>query len=379
MRPIWAEISRSALRHNLKAVQQHIGPDVTVCAVVKADAYGHGSVGCARVLEGEGVQWFGVTGTEEGVRLRDGGIHGRVLLLSGFWQGEAEEVVHQRLTPATYDLWQITALEEAAAKAALPEPFRFHLKLDTGMSRLGISMSDLPRAVEQIRQSPHLKLEGVFSHLASAEVLDSAAMSEQEANFDHARETILASGLEPDYVHLANTSGTIGRPEARFNMVRPGLALYGYTLPFMRNHSPATVFPYVDLKPALSWKTRIVSLRDLPSGRPVGYGGTYVTTRPTRIGVLPVGYADGLNRALSGKGRFHIRGCQVPILGRVSMDLTVVDVTDIPNAALGDEVCLIGGFNGCSVTAWDHAKLAHTIPYEILCNISKRVLRQMVD
>ena len=231
MRPIWAEISRSALRHNLKAVQQHIGPNVTVCAVVKADAYGHGSVGCARVLEGEGVKWFGVTGTEEGVRLRDGGIHGCVLLLSGFWQGEAEEVVHQRLTPATYDLWQITALEEAAAKAALPEPFRFHLKLDTGMSRLGISMSDLPRAVEQIRQSPHLKLEGVFSHLASAEVLDSAAMAEQEANFDHARETILASGLEPDYVHLANTSGTIGRPEARFNMVRPGLALYGYTLP----------------------------------------------------------------------------------------------------------------------------------------------------
>jgi alanine racemase len=147
----------------------------------------------------------------------------------------------------------------------------------------------------------------------------------------------------------------------------------------MRNHAPTTIFPYVDLKPALSWKTRIVSLRELPSGRPVGYGGTYVTTRPTRIGVLPVGYADGLNRALSGKGRFHTRGCQVPILGRVSMDLTVVDVTDIPNTTLGDEVCLIGGFNGCSVTAWDHAKLAHTIPYEILCNISKRVLREMVD
>ena len=198
MRPIWAEISRSALRHNLKAIRQHIGEKVTVCAVVKADAYGHGSVGCARVLEAEGVEWFGVTGTEEGVRLRDGGIQGRVLLLSGFWQGEAEEVIHQRLTPAAYDLWQITALEEAAASINVAEPFRFHLKIDTGMSRLGISMSDLPRAVEQIRQSPHLKLEGAFSHLASAEVLDSAAMAEQEANFEYAQETILASGFNPN-------------------------------------------------------------------------------------------------------------------------------------------------------------------------------------
>ncbi|HLH09815.1 MAG TPA: alanine racemase [Terriglobales bacterium] len=379
MRPIWAEISRSALRHNLKAIRQHIGDKITICAVVKADAYGHGSVGCARVLEAEGVDWFGVTGTEEGVRLREGGIRGRVLLLSGFWQGEAEEVIHQRLTPAAYDLWQIAALEQAAAKLNLAEPFRFHLKIDTGMSRLGINMNDLPKALEQIRQSPHLKFEGAFSHLASAEVLDSAAMAEQEANFDYARETIVSYGLNPGYLHLANTSGMIGRPEARFNMVRPGLALYGYTLPFIRNHAPATILPYVDLKPALSWKTRIVSLRDLPSGRSVGYGGTYVTTRSTRIGVLPVGYADGLNRALSGKGCFHTRGHKVPILGRVSMDLTVVDVTDIPEAALGDEVCLIGGFNGCSVTAWDHAKLAHTIPYEILCNISKRVLRQLVD
>ena len=380
MRPIWAEISRSALRHNLKAVQQHIGPNVTVCAVVKADAYGHGSVGCARVLEGEGVQWFGVTGTEEGVRLRDGGIHGRVLLLSGFWQGEAEEVVHQRLTPAAYDLWQISALEEAAAKAALPEPFRFHLKLDTGMSRLGISMSDLPKAVEQIRQSPHLKLEGVFSHLASAEVLDSAAMAEQEANFDHARETIhrfrAGARLRPSgeyFRHDRPPRGALQHGASRTCAVWLHAPIHaqscaGYCVPLRGLEASALVED-----------THCVACATyLPGDRLVTVEPTS-PTRPTRIGVLPVGYADGLNRALSGKGRFHTRGCQVPILGRVSMDLTVVDVTDIPNAALGDEVCLIGGFNGCSVTAWDHAKLAHTIPYEILCNISKRVLRQMVD
>jgi alanine racemase len=373
-RPTWAEVSLRALRNNFQAVQRFVGSDVQVCAVVKADAYGHGAERCALALEAEGAKWFGVTTTDEGVPLREAGLRGRILLMTGFWKGEEEEVIRQGLTAAIWERWHVEALSRAADHlGAAPQPV--HLKVDTGMGRLGVTIENLAQMCEVIRRSPRISLEGVFTHFASSEVLDAPDVQAQMRRFEEALRILKEYGLSPVLCHMDNTGGVLAQPDSWKNMVRPGLALYGYTLPLVRGGRPLPDEPLRDLEPVLSWRTRIVSIKQLPAGQALGYGGAFVTKAPSRIAVLPVGYADGYNRELSNQGRVIVRGQYAPIAGKISMDLTLVDVTAIAGAEVGDEVVLLGTSGAATVSAIELAELCRTIPYEILCGISKRVPR----
>jgi alanine racemase len=375
-------VSLAALRHNCRQARELVGPDVAVMAVVKADAYGHGVVACARALEEEGAEWLGVTSTEEGVLLRENGVRTRILLMTGFWRGEEDEILRHNLTPAVWDWWQVGVLEAAAERVSPGgPPFPIHLKVDTGMARLGVGPPLQAMFARRIQAARRLQLEGLFSHLASSEVLDAPDVEAQMRRFDEVECEIADAGLVPIYRHLANTGAIASRPTSWKTMVRPGISLYGYTLPFSTNGGGGGLLEAareLPVKPVLAWKTRVVGMRNVSPGQAVGYNARFVAQRPTRLAVVPVGYADGLSRQLSCRGRMIVRDRYAPIAGAVSMDVTLLDVTDVPETALGDEVTIIGATGHCSVTAWDHARLANTIPYEILCGISKRVPRQYV-
>jgi alanine racemase len=386
-RPTWAEVSLATLRQNFRTVQKHVGAGVTVCAVVKADAYGHGAVECSRALEAEGARWLGVTSLDEAIPLREAGIRANILLMTGFWRGEESEIVRLRLSPTVWETWHIESLEAAAVALGVTR-HPVHLKVDTGMGRLGVALDQLPSVLKALKAAKHLVVEGLSTHLASSEIMDAPSVAEQEKKFEEARRMVREADMEPEFVHMANTSAVISRREtwADFkekSMVRPGVALYGYYLPFQRagrEVSGGTL--RMQVKPILTWKTRILSLRDFGANQPLGYGGTYVTKAPAHVAVLPVGYADGYNRQLSNRGRVIVRGHYAPIVGRISMDLTLVDVTGIPGVGVGDEVILLGtsaSGEGLSVDALEHAELANSTPYEILCNISKRVPRRYVS
>ena len=375
-RPTWAEVSLSTLRENYRTIRDYVGSGVTVCAVVKAYAYGHGAVECAKALEQEGATWLGVTSLDEAIPLREEGVQTRILLMTGFWRGEEEEIVRLGLTPTVWETGYIELLERAAARIGVSQQ-AVHLKLDTGMGRLGATPEDLPGLCAALKSSPHLRLEGFATHLASSEVLDAPSVTEQIKVFEDGRRVLREFGFDPPLVHAANTSAVISHHESWYTMVRPGLALYGYHLPFERAGRVVSGRGLkLTLKPVLTWKTRILSLREMRAGQALGYGGTYVTKAPARIAILPVGYADGLNRGLSSGGRVIAREHYAPIVGRISMDLTLADVTGIPGVAVADEVVLLGSHDGFSVDAREHAELANTIPYEILCAISKRVPRK---
>jgi alanine racemase len=374
-RPTWAEVSLGNLRQNFRAVAKHVGASVTVCSVVKADAYGHGAVECSRALQAEGAKWLGVTSLDEAIPLREASIASRILLMTGFWRGEESEIVRLGLTPTVWEPWHINSLQQAAGSAATRQPV--HLKVDTGMGRLGVSLDELPGVLKALNAASHIVLEGLSTHLASSEIMDAPSVAEQERHFTEAQRMVRAAGFDPAFIHMANTSALISRRETWNNMVRPGVALYGYYLPFQRagrEVSGGTL--RLPVKPVLTWKTRILSMRNFAANQALGYGGTYVTKAPANVGVLPVGYADGYNRQLSNRGRVIVRDHYAPIIGSISMDLTLVDVTGIPGIAVGDEVILLGTRDGLSVDALEHARLANSSPYEILCNISKRVPRR---
>jgi alanine racemase len=375
-RPTWAEVSLRALRENYRTIAHYVGAGVAVCAVVKAYAYGHGAVECATALEQEGASWLGVTSLDEAIPLREEGIAARILLMTGFWRGEEEEIIRLQLTPTVWEISQIERLQRAAAQLRVSE-HAVHLKVDTGMGRLGATLEELPKLLAVLKASRHLQLEGFSTHIASSEILDAPSVTEQLKRFEAARHLLQQSGFDPPLVHAANTSAVVAHHESWNTMVRPGLALYGYHLPLERaGRAVSGRGLRLPLQPVLTWKTRILSLREMPAGQALGYGGTYVTKAPARIAILPVGYADGLNRELSSKGRVIVREHYAPIVGRISMDLTTVDVTGIPGVEVADEVILLGSSDGLSVDAREHAELAHTIPYEILCAISKRVPRR---
>ena len=378
-------------------LQNHVGPGVTICSVVKCDAYGHGYAECARVIEAEGGRWFGVTSTDEGVALRDAGVTGRVLILVGAWQGEEEDVLHYSLTPAIARFEELAAFARAAQRMRLTRRVAVHLKIDTGMGRLGLSMPELPSFAERLQRTPEIELEGVFSHLASSEVLDDPGTENQIRRFQEALRLLSQSGVNPPIRHLANSSAAIARPETWHNFVRPGLAIFGYELPAVkRDGSLGRAAKSLDLQPVLQWKTRVISLRDVPAGQALGYGGTYITPAPAQIAVIAAGYGDGYSRknsyprngagATNGNGSggelrssVVIRGQRAPIVGRISMDMTLVDVSRIAGCEIGDEVMLIGRSGDEQITAWDLARWSETLPYEVLCNLSERVLRRYVD
>jgi len=386
-------VSLTALRQNFRTVQRHVGSNVTVCAVVKADAYGHGATDCSRALEAEGAKWLGVTSLDEAIPLREAGIQAGILLMTGFWRGEEGEIVRLRLTPTVWEPWQIQSLDAAAASLGVAR-HPVHLKVDTGMGRLGVSLAQLPAMIAAIKSARHIELDGLSTHLASSEIMDAPSVAEQSRNFELARQIIREAGLEPRYIHMANTGAVISRRETwsaeagqngassgKWNsMVRPGVALYGYYLPFQRAGREVTGGTLrLAVKPILTWKTRILSLRNFGPEQPLGYNATYVTRAAAQVAVLPVGYADGYNRHLSNRGRVIVRDHYAPVVGSVSMDLTLADVTGIPGVSVGDEVVLLGASDGMGVDALEHARLAGSSPYEILCNISKRVPRRYVS
>jgi alanine racemase len=385
----WAEVSLKALGDNFHAIQKHTGKEVTICAVVKADGYGHGAVECARALEADGAQWLGVTDAAEGLALRGAGTKARILLMTGIWKGEEDAIIAENLTPTIWEPWHLEALERAARKrpahkrptdlpsqspASSKNALPVHLKLDTGMNRLGASKDALPRLCEMLSACRHLTLEGVSTHFASAEVLDAEDAAQQMKRFDEGLAILQSYGFKPKFIHMGNSAAMSARPDTWKTMVRPGIALYGYSLPFTQNGKAASV-PELPLGPVLAWKTRVLTLKDVAAGEAIGYMGTFVTKARSRIAVLPVGYADGYPRLLSNRARVIVGGEYAPVVGRVSMDLTIVDVSHIPNVEVGNEVVLIGTSGGKSVDAVELARLCETVPYEILCGLSQRVPR----
>ena len=371
----WAEVSLPVLRENFRVIRDYVGEKVTVCAVVKADAYGHGTVGCARTLESAGAKWLGVTNAEDALALRYAGIEARLLLLTGMWKGEEDAIVAARLTPTVWETWHLQLLEQAAKRQDVVLPV--HLKIDTGMNRLGAPKEALPFLCETLAACEHLQLEGVTTHFASAEILDAESGPRQVRCFEEGLAIVRGHGFWPRLIHTANSAAMTARPQTWNNMVRPGIALYGYSLPFTRASHAADVAP-LPLRPALAWKTRVLTVKEIAAGQAVGYGGTYVSQAPGRFAVLAVGYADGYQRLLSNRGRVIIRGEYAPVIGRVSMDLTTVDVSQIPDVQVGDDVILIGEDRGKSVDALELAGHCDTVVYEILCGLSQRVPRVYV-
>ena len=368
-RPTWIEIDLEALSHNYQLVKQQVGSGVQVMAVVKANAYGHGAVECAWRLATDDADWFGVALPEEGLALREAGIRQPILCLVGFWPGQEGMIVGHQLTPVVYGIEMIAAMDRASKDAGVTTSV--HLKVDTGMGRLGVRGDALGALLDQLSPFTNIEIAGVMSHLASADDPHLGQFTaRQEERFAAAVEMVRARGWNPSIIHLANSAGTLAHPAARGNLVRPGGILYG----MWRDVLPPTDKPW-DLRPVMAWHTRVALLKHVPSGEELGYGCTFVTQRNSVIATLPVGYHDGYMRNLSNRGRVIIRGAFAPVVGRVSMDLTMVDVTDIPGVQLHDEVTLLGSVGELAITAEEIAALTGTLSYEVTCGVSERVPR----
>ncbi len=361
----WVEISRSQIAQNFGDVRSAVGPGIEVMGVVKADAYGHGAIEISRVLAAAGAKWLAVSSVEEGVTLRRAGIETRILVMAGVMPYEREALVDFRLTPA------IHSLEDIAALDALPEPIGFHLKIDSGMGRLGTraTAAEIVDALSGLRRA---RLEGLMTHFASAADYTSPQTIRQVAYFDSICSGLRDAGIAPTWLHLSSTNAiAYARRDAWRGIVRPGHALYGYVSP-ARGKAPHAV---LKVRPALTWKARIVSIKDIPEGAPVGYGASFHAQRAMRIAVLAAGYADGIPHRLSNRGKVIAGGRFAPIVGTVSMDLTTIDVTQSPDLQPGDEVTLLGREGNVSLDAQEIARTAGTISYNVLCGIGTRVKR----
>jgi alanine racemase len=383
-RPIWAEVSLGALTHNLRAIRNHVNPPAPrhaprrkILAVIKSNAYGHGIVPVALALSKVRADWFGVTCSAEGTELRESGIREPVLILTGFWAGEEKRILDNHLTPAIMSADQLRLLEKAAARERKPRKGRvaFHLKIDTGMNRLGIPPSEIPAFARALAACPHLRLAGTFTHIASSEVFATEQTIEQEKTFDGALACMRSLGLDPGIVHMANSAAIVSRPSTWRDMVRPGAILYGYHQFFEPSELNPEMEKKLPVRPVLSFRARIVSIKDLPAGARVGYNARWTAPGPSRVAVLAAGYADGLVRVLSNKGRVIVRGEIAPIVGTVSMDLTTADVTGIASARVGDIATIYGTDGGTTQSVPDVAKIANTASADLLCALGKRVPR----
>lgn len=363
MRPTWAEISLDSFKANLGEVRGIVGGDVRIMAIVKADAYGHGAVRLGEVAVSQGADMLGVATVAEGMELREAGIKNEIFLLGGIDPLEAPVVVENSLTPACYSTGVLSALSRAAVRCG--KTVGYHLKVDTGMTRLGVGVGEMESFLDSAAAAlPGVTLEGVFTHLASAEDARSDYTDYQLGIFREGLLFLGELGLDCRYAHCANSASIQRFPDSHMDMVRPGIMLYG-----------SGDMGEADLSPVMKLKTRIVQIRRTPLGTPVGYGGSFVTGRETLVATLPIGYADGYPRALSNRARVSLGGRLAPLLGSVCMDFIMVDVTDVPGVCMGDEVVLFG--DGL-VSVEDVSSWAETIPYEILSRISPRVPRHYV-
>jgi len=368
-RPTWAEIDLDDLAFNFDSVRKFIGDKVKYMAVVKADAYGHGAVECSRRLETGGIDWFGVALPEEGVELREAGIRKLILCMGGFWPGQEALVLNYGLTPVVYQIERAESLNRAAKDRGTIAAV--HVKVDTGMGRIGFRHDEAAEFAEQIKGLDHLRVEGMMTHFAVADDLGENAYTDlQTARFNDAVNVFRERGHNPVYLDLANSPGAIAHPSASGTMVRLGGVLYG-----LGGDVLPSGIDKPELRPVLSLKTNIAFLKRVLPGETLGYGRTFRAGREMVAATLPVGYKDGYNRLLSNTGRVIVRGMYAPVIGRISMDWTIVDVSDIPGAAEGDEVVLIGSDDGAYVTAEEIAAKIGTISYEVTCSVDRRVPR----
>jgi len=367
-RPIWAEIDCGNLAHNLTVIRGLLKPGTKIMAVVKADAYGHGAVQAAKVLSRAGADMFAVASLEEGIQLREAGVSSDILIL-GYTQPEwAQAVVQGDFIQTVYHLGLARALQREAL--SLNKTARVHVKIDTGMSRIGLLPEKAAYFVREIAASDGLSLDGVFTHLSCADDPGNDFSDEQLARFDDFLAQMDRHGVARPRIHICNSAGIVRYPGAHADMVRPGIVLYGlYPSPAFAERFP------LDLRPVMSVKTSIVELKTVPSGARISYGGTFVTKRPARIATMPAGYADGFSRALSNRGFVLVQGQRAPIVGNVCMDFLMADVTDVPGVSVNDEAVLAGKQGAERISFDEIAALMNAINYESVSLIGKRVPR----
>lgn len=370
IRPVWVEIDLNAVRHNLAEIRRLVGPQVEIMAVVKAEAYGHGAVKIAQTALQSGASRLGVALPEEGIALRKAGINAPILVFSPLLTDQAETMVRYDLTPTICMLEPAVALSRAAVAAGKKVPC--HVKLDTGMNRIGIPAQEGIVFIKKMQSLPGILFEGVFSHLATADERDKEYARHQMKTFNKVIIDLKNEGLLPPKVHLANSAGIIDLPLAYYNLVRPGIILYGMY------PSPEVETDRIRLQPVFSLKTKVVFKKRVPQGSAVSYGRKYVTPRETTIVTLPIGYADGWSRRLSGKAEVLISGKRFPIVGAICMDLCMVDVSDEP-VEIGQEVVLIGSQGSETITAEEIGGYLGTINYEVTCMINDRVPRRYLN
>ncbi|OGP16813.1 MAG: alanine racemase [Deltaproteobacteria bacterium GWC2_55_46] len=355
-----------ALESNYLKLRGLLPGQTKMMAVVKANAYGHGDVEAARLFEGLGCEFLGVAVFEEGARLREAGISRPVVLLGGIFPGQAEEALDLGLTPVVFDLTTAGIIDSAAKKKRIIK--KIHVKIDTGMGRLGLLPWEVAPFFEGLKALRNLKVEAVLSHFAESESEEKEFSRRQLAAFQKAVDEIRGMGFAPRFIEMANSAALVDMEQARLNLVRPGIMLYG-------SYPAERLREQIDLRPVLSLTTRILHLKSVPAGSSVSYGRRFTARRQSLIATLPIGYADGLPRSLGGSGEVLVGGRRAPIAGTVCMDLCMADVTDVPGVKTGDEVVIIGSQGNERITAEEVASRAGTISYEIFCRISSRVPR----
>jgi alanine racemase len=362
----YASIDLAELGRNLAQIRTRLSDGCSVMAVVKANAYGHGAVDISRTLVDHGITQLAVASVQEGIALRQAGITANILVLVDLFDEHCKDLLAYRLTPVITDRRLLPALARTAE--TLDQPFPIHLKVDTGMGRLGFSPSEFVQVLDMLPTWKSLRIEGLMTHLADSDGTDPGHTERQLALFRELIDQCKRCGMTVPIAHAANSAATIRFPHSHFSLVRPGIALYGY-------HTLPDGIPSLKLRPILSLRTKVMQVRALKPGDSVSYNRTFVAKRPSTIAVLPVGYADGYNRRLSNKGFVLIQGQRAPIVGLVCMDMTMVDITDIPSVQAGDAVTLIGRDGTDAIWADDLARWTDTIPYEILCGIGQRIPR----
>lgn len=395
MRPCWAEIRTGSLEENFRFLAALAAKHAELMAVIKSDAYGHSLALCAPAAVRAGAAWLGVTSVEEGVVARavcEPLSHPRILIMGGVFPGQGAAVVQHDLTAAVWEPWQLREIETAAQAAGLaPGSLPIHLEIDTGMSRQGVGLLNLESLLARFTPASPLRLEAVMTHLFAADEADHRVTGEQLAELDCALGRISAAGHFAEWLSVGNSASLlsgqasiIAELAARHGMralMRPGLALYGVVPEFAPafKEEPAVLAAARDsLKPVLSWKTRVVGVRSVSAGAAVGYNGTFVATQPMRLALIAAGYGDGLSRRLGNRFSVLIRGRHAPLVGRISMDQSVIDITEFPDVEPGDEVVLLGAQGTETISACDHARVADTIPWEIFTGIGARVRRVAV-
>lgn len=369
-RPTKSIVSLTNLEDNFRSIREFIGPNPEILCVVKADAYGHGAIQCAKTLQAAGADWFGVALPEEGFELREAGIRTPILAMGSFWLGQEESIIEKKIIPSLFNIDVARALNSAAERRGIV--VSAHVKVDTGMGRIGVRPEEIPSFAQELKRLGNLRIEGLMTHLAVADDLDQTEYTRRQNQlFDESAQALKDAGHELKFLNLANSPGAVAHDYTRRNLVRVGGILYGLGGDVLPSGVAAP-----SLKPVMSLVSEIAHLKTVPAGDSLGYGRTFQTVRESIIATVPIGYHDGLPRSLSNIGEVLVRGRRAPIAGRVSMDWTIIDVSEIEGVSIGDRVTIIGEDSGEKIFAEDLARKVGTISYEITCGIHGRASRE---